>query len=216
MTDSAATVAGAVSTDGARVLVHFDYGLSTAYGASTAAQLLPPSSGGSTPFAAQFIGLPVGTTIHYRAVAQTDFGTVDGQDQTLQTAAAAPPPVASIASGTAKVKNGVASVLLACQGSSGQTCDGTLSLSIRIRKFVGHGHHRHRVAVTLKLGSARFQLGAGGEGTVHVQLNGRARNLLASAPGRRLGVRATITLNGSTPASTGLELVQTRQRHQHA
>ena len=65
-------------------------------------------------------------------------------------------------------------------------------------------------------GSARFQLGAGGEGTVHVQLNGRARNLLASAPGRRLGVRATITLNGSTPASTGLELVQTRQRHQHA
>jgi hypothetical protein len=216
VTDSAATVAGAVSTDGARVLVHFDYGVSTAYGSSTAAQLLPPASGVSTPFAAQFTGLPAGTIIHYRAVAQTDFGTVDGQDQTLQTVAASASPVASIASGTAKVKNGVASVLVACQGASGQTCDGSLRLSIRIRKSVGHGHHRHRVTVTLNLGSAGFQLGAGGDATVRVGLNGRARNLLASAPGRRLGVRATITLDGGTPASTGLELVQTRQRHHHA
>jgi hypothetical protein len=213
VTDSAATVAGAVSTDGARVLVHFDYGASTAYGASTPMQLLQPASGVSTPFAAQLTGLPAGTIIHYRAVAQTDFGTVDGQDQTLHTAAAAPPPVASIASGTAKVKNGVASVLVACQGISGQTCDGTLSLSIRVRKFVGHGHHRHRVTVTLSLGSAGVQLGTGEVETVHVRLNGLGRNLLASAPGRRLGVRATITLDGSAPATTGLELVQARRHH---
>jgi hypothetical protein len=216
VTESTATVAGAVSTDGARVLVHFDYGMSTAYGASTSAQLLAPASGVSTPFAAQLTGLPAGTTIHYRAVAQTDFGTVDGQDQTLQTAAASAPAVASIASGTAKVKNGVASVLVACQGLSGERCDGNLSLSIRVRKFVGHGHHRHRVTVTLNLGSAGVHLGTGGDEIVHLRLNGKGRGLLASAPGGRLGVRATIKLGGSAPASAGLELVQTRQRHRHS
>ncbi len=216
VTESTATVAGAVSTDGARVLVHFDYGMSTAYGASTSAQLLPPASGVSTPFAAQLTGLPAGTTIHYRAVAETDFGTVDGQDQTLQTAAASAPAVASIASGTAKVKNGVASVLVACQGLSGERCDGNLSLSIRVRKFVGHGHHRHRVTVTLNLGSAGVHLGTGEDEIVHLRLNGRGRGLLASAPGGRLGVRATIKLGGSAPASAALELVQTRQRHRHS
>ena len=216
VTESTATVAGAVSTDGARVLVHFDYGMSTAYGASTSAQLLPPASGVSTPFAAQLTGLPAGTTIHYRAVAETDFGTVDGQDQTLQTAAASASAVASIASGTAKVKNGVASVLVACQGLSGERCDGNLSLSIRVRKFVGHGHHRHRVTITLNLGSAGVHLGTGEDEIVHLRLNGRGRGLLASAPGGRLGVRATIKLGGSAPASAGLELVQTRQRHRHS
>ena len=149
----------------------------------------------------------------YRAVAETDFGTVDGQDQTLQTAA---PAIASIASGTAKVKNGVASVLVACRGLSGERCDGNLSLSIRVRKFVGHGHHRHRVTATLNLGSAGVHLGTGEDAIVHLRLNGRGRGLLASAPGGRLGVRATITLGGSAPATAGLELVQTRQRHRHS
>ncbi|MGO9909528.1 MAG: hypothetical protein ACLP4R_19550 [Solirubrobacteraceae bacterium] len=105
---------------------------------------------------------------------------------------------------------------MACQGLSGERCDGNLSLSIRVWKFVGHGHHRRRVTVTLNLGSAGVHLGTGEEETVRLRLNGKGRGLLASAPGGRLGVRATITLGGSAPASTGLELVLTRQRHRHS
>jgi hypothetical protein len=97
VTQSSATVRGTVSTDGADALVHFDFGTSPSYGRSTAAQLLPPAGGVSTPISASLAGLPPGTKIHYRAVAQTDFGTVDGADGTFTTAP--PPAVAALASG---------------------------------------------------------------------------------------------------------------------
>jgi hypothetical protein len=84
ITETNASVTGAVSTAGAPTLVHFDFGTSTAYGSSTARQLLPPASGVSTPIGAALTGLRAGTVIHYRAVAQTDFGTVDGADATFQ------------------------------------------------------------------------------------------------------------------------------------
>jgi hypothetical protein len=93
ITQTTASLAGAVSTDGAATLVHFDFGTTTAYGTSTAGQLVAPASGVSTSVAAALTGLPTGTVIHYRVVAQTDFGTVDGADQTFQTLAVPVPPV---------------------------------------------------------------------------------------------------------------------------
>ncbi|MGO9903963.1 MAG: hypothetical protein ACLP0J_30820 [Solirubrobacteraceae bacterium] len=86
VTETTASLAGTVDTDGAPTLVHFDYGTSTAYGASTTGQLLAPAAGVSTPVAAALTALPAGTLIHYRVVAETDFGTVDGQDATFTTA----------------------------------------------------------------------------------------------------------------------------------
>jgi hypothetical protein len=84
-TETTATVAGAVATDGARTFVHFDYGTTVAYGASTASQLVGPASGVSTPVSAALAALPAGKVIHYRVVAQTDFGTVFGSDATFKT-----------------------------------------------------------------------------------------------------------------------------------
>ena len=92
ITQTTASLAGAVSTDGASTLVHFEFGTTTAYGSSTAGQLVSPASGVSTSVAAALTGLPAGTVIHYRVVAQTDFGTADGADATFQTVAVPVPP----------------------------------------------------------------------------------------------------------------------------
>jgi hypothetical protein len=217
ITQSAATVAGAVNTDGARTLVHFDYGATTAYGASTPGQLLAPAAGTSTAFTATLTGLPAGTTIHYRAVAQTDFGTVDGQDQTLKTTTTATrPPIASLAARTARVKHGAAAIEIVCSGGAGQVCTGRVAVSVRVHKLVRHGRHRRIIAVTLKLGSAALRLPAGSLGTVQVRLTGAALKLLANARGKRLPVRVTIALDGQPPASGAVVLVQTEHRRHRA
>jgi hypothetical protein len=77
-----ATVTGLVDPGGAATDVHFDFGPSAAYTSSTAAQRLGPANG-PTPFSAALNGLPAHSTIHYRAVAQSDFVTVAGPDRTV-------------------------------------------------------------------------------------------------------------------------------------
>ena len=87
VTASAATVKGTVNPQGGPVTVQFQFGTSTAYGQTTAAQKLGPANT-ALAFSGALSGLPANTTIHYRAVANTDFGQVVGADQTLHTAAA--------------------------------------------------------------------------------------------------------------------------------
>jgi hypothetical protein len=96
---SSATVNGTVNPEGAAVKVSFQYGTTTAYGQTTA----PQSSGVSnvaTPFAAKLTELPAGTTIHYRAVAVSDFGTFVGADRTLQTTSPEPTSPTTRATGS--------------------------------------------------------------------------------------------------------------------
>jgi hypothetical protein len=91
VTTSGANVAGSVNPGGARVKVHFEFGTTTTYGTSTPDQ---PLGVGSSPiaFSATLAGLPAGTTIHYRAVASSDFASITGTDQTFTTTAVSPPP----------------------------------------------------------------------------------------------------------------------------
>jgi hypothetical protein len=91
VTTSSGTVAGTVNPGGARVKVHFEFGPTTAYGSSTPDQVLGVASS-ATAFTAALTALPAGTTIHYRAVASSDFTTIKGADQTLTTAPGATPP----------------------------------------------------------------------------------------------------------------------------
>ena len=88
---SSATVAGAVNPGGARIKVHFDFGPTTAYGSSTPDQVIPVGTA-STAFSAALTGLPAGTTVHYRAVASSDFAPITGADQTFTTTSPPPPP----------------------------------------------------------------------------------------------------------------------------
>ncbi len=88
VTTSSATLSGSVNPEGAGVAVSFQFGTTTAYGQSTAAQKLGPDNA-VDGFTAALAGLPPATLIHYRAVAISDFGTFAGADQTLTTADAA-------------------------------------------------------------------------------------------------------------------------------
>ncbi|MBV9818050.1 MAG: hypothetical protein JOZ07_06830 [Solirubrobacterales bacterium] len=80
-----AIVHATVRHEDARALVYFDYGTTTALGHRTKPRLIQPAANATIAFSAVLSGLPAGRRIHYRAVAQTDFGVVDGRDRTLTT-----------------------------------------------------------------------------------------------------------------------------------
>src|SRR5881397_111480 len=82
ITETDATLNGSASPGGAAILTHFDFGARTAYGTSTADARLDVASV-ATPFDATASGLTQGATIHFRAVAKTDFVTIDGPDQSF-------------------------------------------------------------------------------------------------------------------------------------
>ena len=83
MTTSSATVAGSVNPLGASAKVFFQFGTTTAYGSRPSAD--DRSRQCAVSFSATISSLPSGTTIHYRAVVQTDFATRNGGDRTFTT-----------------------------------------------------------------------------------------------------------------------------------
>jgi hypothetical protein len=84
---TSATLNGSVDPRGASTKVSFQFGTTTAYGSSTTPETTGPDEQ-TDRFSAGVNGLPAGTTIHYRAVATTDFGTVVGGDQAFTTTGA--------------------------------------------------------------------------------------------------------------------------------
>ena len=191
-----AGVSASVNPRGANVAVSFQFGTTTAYGQSTAPQHTGPGSS-ATPFSAQLTGLPAATTIHYRAVATSDFGTFAGADRTFTTAAvppvASPPPGATAAGHGSELRvttrGSVAKVRVSCSGQAGAVC----RLTLRLTAARGHAAHRGRGA--LLVGRASVVLRAGQARTVTVRLNRTGRRLLAH--GRRLRVRLTVQQAGA-------------------
>jgi hypothetical protein len=197
------------------VKVSFQYGTTTAYGQATA----PQSTGvtnAATPFAALLTGLPAGTTIHYRAVAASDFGTFVGQDETLTTVATPPapgpggtPPGAGNALGQTKVSaarasGSTASVRVTCTGPAGATCQLALKLTVtevlKGHKLVAvtaraNGHKTNRV---VQVGAANVSLKAGQTQTVRIPLNRTGKRLLVG----RHGLKAKLLVSQAT--GTGL------------
>jgi hypothetical protein len=194
---SSATVNGTVNPDGASAKVSFQFGTTTAYGQTTAPQLIGPATA-ATAFAALLSGLPAGTTIHYRAIASTNFGTFTGADRTLTTAGSAavpPPPGTGTGAGSSSIghvavvrrssSGRAAEVRVSCRGAAGAVCRLTARLSV-VETFRGHrlvaasasgrngGSHRAVV-----LGTSRITLVAGQTRSVRIALNGTGRRLVA-------------------------------------
>ena len=178
-----ATISGTVNPEGARTSVSFQFGATTAYGQSTAAQTTGPDNAADA-FSAALSGLPAGTTIHYRAVATSDFGTQVGADQTLTTTKPPPPMTPGKASvGHARVSGTTASVPVSCKGDT--SCTVSLTLTVT-ETFRGH----RLVAVTARkpkvihkvvvVGTARATIRPGRTQTVRVGLNHAGRTLLAA------------------------------------
>jgi hypothetical protein len=194
---TAAGVAASVNPRGAAVSVSFQFGTTTAYGQTSAPQRIAPASS-AVPFSAQLTGLPPGTTIHYRAVATSDFGTFAGADRTLTTVAVppqpTPPPPVATAAGHGSVlrvttSGSVAKVRVKCAGQAGAVC----RLVLRLSAVSSHAAHRGkgallvaRVSVVLRAGQTR---------TLTVRLNKAGRRLLGH--GRRLRVRLTVQQVGA-------------------
>ncbi len=93
VSDTGATLDGSANPGGSAVFTRFDYGATTAYGTSTPDVRLDVASV-PTRFDATLSGLTQDTTVHFRAVARTDFVTVEGRDQSF--AVANTPPTISI------------------------------------------------------------------------------------------------------------------------
>jgi hypothetical protein len=98
---SAATMSGSVDPSGSAVSdCEFQWGLSTAYGASVPCAQSPGSGNGAVPVSASLSGLTPGTTYHYRLSATNGGGTSSGADATFTTLSSAgatggPPAVSS-------------------------------------------------------------------------------------------------------------------------
>jgi hypothetical protein len=199
---STAVVSGSVNPAGAAVNVFFQFGTTTAYGQATGAQKTAPNDS-TTPFAALLSGLPAGTTIHYRAVAVSDFGTFVGGDQTLTTAAVPPPPQANgkASAAKAKVSGTNASVRVSCAGDAGATCKLTLKLTVtetfKGKRLISVTARKKKKRLTKKVvvvGSASVTLKAGETRTVRIALNGTGKSLLKKRHNLRVTLRITQTL----------------------
>jgi phosphodiesterase/alkaline phosphatase D-like protein len=88
---STATVNGLVDPEGASVSsCEFEYGATTAYGASVPCAALPGSGESLEPVSASLTELTPDTTYHFRLVASNSGGTTHGADRTLTTLPNAP------------------------------------------------------------------------------------------------------------------------------
>ncbi len=84
-----ATLRGTVNPNGTSTSVFFEYGTTTSYGSTTAAQAIGSGTSNVAVSLAVY-GLICNTGYHFRAVATTAYGTTAGLDQTLTTSACVP------------------------------------------------------------------------------------------------------------------------------
>ena len=179
--------------------------MTTAYGQSTTPQTLAASDSGSA-FTAQLTGLPAATTIHYRAVVTSDFGTFVGGDRTLRTASTPPPPPPPAADGHAsaahaRVSGNTVTVRVSCQGNAPATCRLTLTVAARNQVIAG---------------GTRVVLASGASRTVHLRLNRTGRTLLSRHHRLKGTLRITQTLaNGHAAKVSTQTVVFKRAKHTH-
>jgi hypothetical protein len=199
-----ATLGGSVNPAGAPVHVRVDFGPTTSYGQSTPVESLAPSET-QTPFTAAVTGLPTGT-LHYRAVATSDFGTFAGPDTTVQIPASPPPPGNGRTSvGHARVSGTAAFVPVSCTGAAGATCKlkfrMTVTEKLRGHKIIAITARKkpkiHKVVVTV--GSApTVTLTARQSKVVKLSLNGLGKRLLASRHTLKVTLHVTQVLSSRT------------------
>lgn len=205
--------------------VSFQFGTTTAYGQSTAAEATGPDDT-LDQVTAQLTGLPAATTIHYRAVATSDFGTFLGADETLITQSPPPPGPGHTTVGRASVSGASASVPLSCTGAVGATCELGLKLTI-IEKFKGrtlialtaHKHARtHRKL--LVVGSSSSTVPAGQAEAVKIALNRAGRHLLALHHHLAATLRVSQTLAAGRVVAVATQTLTLkaplRKRHHHS
>jgi hypothetical protein len=190
VTTSSATVLATVNPQGGPVSVHFEFGPTTNYGGTTSAQRIAPTDSPAL-FTGLLTGLTPGATLHYRAVAQTDFGTVDGPDATLTTQKPpdhTPPAVSmKVKSKKLKIKHHKLSLQITLNLSSSEASTAQVSGTVIVVKR----HKRH--TVTVMTGSAQFR--TAGVRTLTLKPSHNGANTLLSLFVKYPTVKLTFTDN---------------------
>jgi hypothetical protein len=220
ITTSSATISGSVNPEGAPALVSFQFGTNTAYGGTTTAIKTGPDDSPDS-FSASLTGLAPGTTIHYRAVATSDFGTFVGADQHFTTTGGTPPPpgAGTASAGHAKVKGTSLKVPASCTGASGATCRLAFKLTVvehlrghKVLKVTANARQRK---VTVTVGSAHTTVAAGAARTVSLSLNGKGKRLLTRFRHLTATLKVTQTLADGSTRSVSSQKVTFRARKHH-
>lgn len=216
VTDVAATLAGTVNSKGSPTSYHFEYGTTTAYGATT-----PATDAGSGTNAvaasASVSGLSPSTTYHYRVVASNAAGVAQGGDQTFTTAAAGTSGTSGTSNPSAGSFAGVKlvstrltlagrfiTVKLSCPTATAGRCTGKTKLTAR------HRRAGSRTAATVTLGRAGFSIAAGKQAKVKVRVTRAGRRLFAKT--RRLrGRAANAAHDGAGLSKTTVAAVKIRK-----
>ena len=214
---TAGTLNGSANPEGAAVNTSFQFGPTTAYGSTIAAQRTAVSDSPAA-FSASLTGLAPGTTVHYRAVVTSDFGTFFGGDQTLTT----PGADGKGSVGKPHVSGTTARVLVSCAGVSGQTCRFAFRLTVT-EKIRGHKviavtarkPKTHKVVITV--GSAHgVTLAAGRSQVVNVRLNATGKRLLRRRRRLHATLRVTQILTGrSTTVSQKVTFKAPKRKKHH-
>ncbi|MGO9976495.1 MAG: hypothetical protein ACLP01_27540 [Solirubrobacteraceae bacterium] len=188
-----ATLSGSVDPAGAPVQVQIQYGPTTSYGSSTAVQSIAPGEN-QTPFSAAVTGLPSGT-LHYRAVAISDFGTFPGADQTVAIPVTMnhPTPVPTFGLHISSPRGNVKANKL-------KAVSGTASASLGIAKV--------QVAVVEFSGGARVASAHGKRPTPACEQLGGDGRLHKLTVGRHSICTATIFLTASGTTKWSLKLTR--------
>jgi hypothetical protein len=203
------------------VHVRVDFGPTTSYGQSTAVQSLAPSET-QTPFTAAVTGLPAGT-LHYRAVATSDFGTFAGPDATVQIPATPPPPPPSgdghTSVGHATVKGTTATVRVSCTGATGAAFRMTVTEKLRGNKIIAVTARQQpktrQVVVTVSTARG-LMLVAGQSKVVKISLNRTGKRLLASRHTLRVTIDvAQILASGRSKTSQKVTFKAPKHKKHH-
>ncbi|HEV7493487.1 hypothetical protein [Baekduia sp.] len=174
-----ATLTAKVTPRGAATSVRFDLGTSTSYGLQSSSKDV---GAGTDPVTVEIPvqGLTANTTYHFRVVATSDGGTVQGADATMKTAAVpvAPTRPAATTGGVRDVTVSAATLtasvgphgastsskfdygLTTSYGTSTQTASagagtGTSSVSARISGLTAGKRYHYRIVATNSLGTTR-------------------------------------------------------------
>jgi hypothetical protein len=206
ITATAAHVSATVNTQGGPAGVQFEFGPTTAYGMATAVQHLAPGDDADQAFSAQLSGLPTATTIHYRAVAITDFGRVVGADRTLATSGTGNPgPGGGPGPGALHVKLAMRKTTLRrvlhdkrLRVSVSVDAPAAVTLTATIKAKYGK---RLR---TVRLGRSSARFAQAGTRTLTLKLGAAARRVLHRLRKARITLAANATSTAGAHASKRL------------
>ena len=208
VTATSATVSGSVNPEGGPVTVQFQFGTTTAYGQTTSPQAIAPANV-PTAFSATLGGFAPGSTVHYRAVVNTDFGTLFGADRTLPPSASPPGNGPSGPSAKAPklelkiakeslgklLRTGKLGVIATLDEGATLTLKGDVKLKVR-------RHHKARTKLVPVFSQATVSLGGPGTKTVTLALSGKGRKALAHLR------KATLVITGTAAAAGGKATTQ--------